>query len=178
VQAAPLPEVGIRPAPLLRRWRLPVEKQAMRALVQRSADAAALALALMLAACTSTEVSQPVGLELNQPVHTEPVRAWRLVASETTLGYVVQFAPEDGEIERQFFSVRNPWQQELGTVDRLGRAWRFVPHSSDPEWLSTGTLLAGVQAILSAPSEAALEELPLSVLGGGAAPAQAPAQGR
>jgi len=122
--------------------------------------------AALLAGCTSTQEIQPVGLELNQPVHTEPVRAWRLVASDTTLGYVVQFAdPDDDGPEHQFFSVRNPWQQELGTVDRLGRAWRFVPHSTDPEWLSSGTLLAGAQAILSAPPEAALDEIPLSVLG-------------
>ena len=138
----------------------------MRALVQRAAVGSALMLAAALAGCTSTHESQPVGLELNQPVHTEPVRAWRLVASDTTLGYVVQFTdPEDDGPEHQFFSVRNPWQQELGTVDRFGRAWRFVPHSTDPEWLSTGTLLAGAQAILSAPPEAALDDIPLSVLG-------------
>ena len=138
----------------------------MRALVQRRATACALALAAGLAGCTSTQESQPVGLELNQPVHTEPARAWRLVANDTTLGYVVQFSdPDDDRPEHQFFSVRNPWQQELGTVDRFGRAWRFVPHSTDPEWLSTGTLLAGAVAILSAPPESALDDIPLSVLG-------------
>jgi hypothetical protein len=135
--------------------------------------AAGLALSVALAACTSTQVEQPIGIELNQPVHTEPVRAWRLVASDTTLGYVVQFAdPADAGPERQFFSVRNPWQQELGTIDRFGRAWRFVPHAAEPEWLSTGTVLAGAAAILSAPAAAVLEDVPLSVLGGATPPAE------
>lgn len=143
----------------------------MAALVRGTASA--LALVGSLAACTSTEVSEPIGIELNRPVHTEPVRAWRVVASDTTLGYVVQFAdPSDAGPEHQFFSVRNPWQQELGSVDRLGRAWRFVPHDTEPEWLSTGTVLAGAAAILSAPAQAVLEDIPLSVLGGSVPPAE------
>jgi hypothetical protein len=136
------------------------------------ARGALLALAVLLGSCTSTEESQPVGLELNRPVLTAPVRAWRLAHEATTLGYVVEFADPGapGRADRLFFSVRNPWQQELGSIDGLGRAWRFVPHSEDPEWLSTGTVRDGAAGILRAPAGADLEEIPLQALGGPPAP--------
>lgn len=131
---------------------------------------ALLGLGLLLAACTTTHESDPVGLGLNVPVHTEPLQAWRVVAEGTTLGYVVRFgepaAPE--RAEHQFFSVRNPWQQELGSIDGLGRAWRFVPHGDEPEWVSTGTVQGGATRILGASQAAVLEEIPLESLGGNA----------
>jgi hypothetical protein len=133
---------------------------------------AALALTLGALACTTTTEVLPVGLDLNRPVHGQALRAWRLVAAEGTLGYAVEFGAAD-DVEaaaRTVYSVRNPWQQELGTIDGLGRAWRFQPHAEDALWLITGTLSEGVRAILDAPSEARLEELPLAVLEGAATP--------
>ena len=58
--------------------------------------------------------------------------------------------------------MRNPWQQELGTIDAQGRAWRFVPHEREARWVGTGTLAEGARAILAeaAPVEAALRSSP------------------
>ena len=129
---------------------------------------AALALTLGALACTTTTEELPVGLELNRPVHGQALRAWRMVHEEGTLGYAVEFGSADDVdvAARTVYSVRNPWQQELGTIDGLGRAWRFQPHAEDALWLTTGTLAEGVRAILDAPAEARLEELPLEVLEG------------
>ncbi|HVS19051.1 MAG TPA: hypothetical protein VMT18_10665 [Planctomycetota bacterium] len=123
-------------------------------------------------ACTTTTEVQPVGLELNRPVHGQALRAWRLFGSEGTLGYAVEFGSDDARdvAARTVYSVRNPWQQELGTIDGLGRAWRFQPHQAEALWLVTGTLGEGVRAILDAPLEARLEELPLALLEGSATP--------
>jgi len=134
---------------------------------------AALALTLGALACTTTTTEVlPVGLELNRPVHGQALRAWRLVHAEGTLGYAVEFGSIDDvdAAARTVYSVRNPYQQELGTIDGLGRAWRFQPHAEDALWLTTGTLAEGVRAILDAPAEARLEEVPLEVLEGDATP--------
>lgn len=133
---------------------------------------AALASMLGALACTTTAEVLPVGLELNRPVHGEALRAWRLVHDEGTLGYAVEFGAL-GDVDaaaRTIYSVRNPYQQELGTIDGLGRAWRFQPHAEEALWLTTGTLAEGVRAILDAPSEARLEDLPLEVLQGAETP--------
>jgi len=137
-----------------------------------AAGGALLGLSLVLAACTTTHESDPVGLALSAPVRTEPLRAWRVVEDATTLGYVVLFgeAEDATSVEHEFFSVRNPWQQELGSIDGLGRAWRFVPHSTDPEWISTGTVLDGATRILGAGAGAVLDEIPLESLGRAPAP--------
>lgn len=137
---------------------------------------AALALALGALACTTTTEVLPVGLELNHPVHGQALRAWRLLGEEGTLGYAVEFgAPSDPDpTARTVYSVRNAWQQELGTIDGLGRAWRFRPHS-EATWLTTGTLAEGVRAILDAPAAAHLEEIALALLEGTATP---PAEAR
>lgn len=133
---------------------------------------AALA-ALAASACTTTTEVMPVGLDLNRPIHGEPLRAWRLTGLEGTLGYAVEFGIEDDRdaAARTVYSVRNAWQQELGTIDGLGRAWRFLPHQEEALWLTTGTLADGVRAILDAPADARLDELPLALLEGTQAPA-------
>ncbi len=127
-------------------------------------------LGLALAcACSTTRESQPVGLDLNAVIlRSEPLRAWRLASQDRTLGYVVLFAdsPAANRPERTVYSVRNPWQQEIGTIDGLGRAWRFVPHQREAQWLESGTVLGGARAILAAPAEATFEEIPLEAIGG------------
>jgi len=130
------------------------------------------ALAALGGACTTTTEVLPVGLELNRPVHGSALRAWRLLGEAGTLGYVIEFGVTDDldAAARTVFSVRNPWQQELGTIDGLGRAWRFQPHEEEALWLTTGTLAEGVRAILDAGDDARLEELPLALLEGSATP--------
>jgi hypothetical protein len=89
-------------------------------------------------------------------------RAWELVQDGRVVGVVVEFEENAGE--RHFFSVRNPDQQELGMVDEHGRAWRFVPHSDEPEWLGTGTVLEGARRVLQLDPEAAAFEVGLETL--------------
>lgn len=148
----------------------------MAGLGRRGRAALALALAALACACTTTTEEAPIGIELNRPVVGEPLRAWRLVGEQGTLGYAVEFAAaNDVDVAaRTVYSVRNPWQQELGTIDGLGRAWRFQPHD-EALWLTSGTLAEGVRAILDADPRTQLEELPLSVLAG---EPQAPAEAR
>lgn len=73
-------------------------------------------------------------------------RAWELVLAGRVVGVLVEFEERGGS--RRYFSIRNQEQQELGMVDAQGRAWRFVPHSDEPEWLGTGTVLEGASRIL------------------------------
>lgn len=146
----------------------------MGRLARTGRAACALVLgALAAAGCTTTTEVLPVGLDLNLPVHGQALRAWRLVGDEGTLGYAVEFgAPDEGDpTARTVYSVRNPWQQDLGTIDGLGRAWRFQPHG-EALWLTSGTLAEGVRAILDAPASAYLEEIALTVLEGTATPTE------
>jgi hypothetical protein len=59
--------------------------------------------------------------------------------------------------------VRNPWDQDVGMIDHLGRSWKRVPHEEDA-WLGTGTVLEGVQRILEAGERAHMVELDVSQL--------------
>lgn len=123
----------------------------------------ALALA---SACESTTDMAPAGFSRAIVSSAEPVRAWKVVAGGRELGAVVQFDGSEGA--GRYYSVRNPWQQELGTIDAMGRAWRFVPHEREARWVATGTLAEGATAILAAavreapPAE--LVEVPLAAL--------------
>jgi hypothetical protein len=154
-----------------------VEKDAMGPLLARVCAAGGLsALALLPGACTTTSSVDPVGLTINQPVHCEALRAWRFFDERGTHGYAVLFGdPQAGEADpRSFYSVRNAWQQELGTIDGLGRAWRFVPHQREADWVFTGSVLDGVRAILVTAPQAQLEEIPLAALGGPGKPSSEP----
>ncbi len=89
-------------------------------------------------------------------------RAWEFVHEGRVAGVLVEFQENHGE--RRFFSVRNAAQQELGLVDEHGRAWRFVPHGEDPEWLGTGTVLEGARLVLGLESGAEAFEVGLELL--------------
>jgi len=130
------------------------------------ARAAGLALLLLAACVTETRArfaheGGPVAI-----TRTEPARAWRLVEGGRPVALVVLFADSGGaeETSRHYFSVRNLLHQELGTVDALGRAWRFVPHEREARLLGAGTLAEGARRIVGAGPGAALEELPPSAL--------------
>lgn len=90
------------------------------------------------------------------------VRAWEVVEAGRVVGVLVEFEERGGE--RRFFSARNPEQQELGMIDEQGRAWRYRPHASEPEWLGTGTVSEGVRRILELGTGAELLEVTLEVL--------------
>lgn len=89
-------------------------------------------------------------------------RAWLVEDEESFLGSVVRFTRPEGSHEF-FFMVRNPWDQDVGMIDHLGRTWKRVPHEEDA-WLGTGTVLEGVQRILGAGERARMVELDVSQL--------------
>ena len=89
-------------------------------------------------------------------------RAWEVVEGGRVAGVVVEFSERGGE--RRFFSVRNAEQQELGMVDVYGRAWRFLPHDEESEWLGTGTVARGARQIIGLEGEVELFEIELETL--------------
>lgn len=118
---------------------------------------------LGLGACETTHTTNFAAPHIAMVTKTEPIRGWALIVDGERQGWVVMFRnPEDESAE--YYSVRNVYHQELGTLDHHGRAWRFVPHQREAEWLGTGTVLEGARRILEFGPEAELEEVPLSEL--------------
>lgn len=112
-----------------------------------------------LAACMTTTTTQPTGLDRAVLTPVPAVRAWVVVESGAVAGSVVRYA-ERGQDGRFLYMVRNIWDQDLGLVDELGRAWRRVPHEED-RWIGTGTVAQGVRSILEVGDAASLSERPL-----------------
>jgi hypothetical protein len=127
-------------------------------------DAALCALCLVaLAGCrTTSQTTSAIASEA--VVSTGSVSGlWQVVDDGRTVGFLVRF--EDAAAPgHTFFSVRNERHQELGMIDRLGRAFRYRPHEREPEWLGTGTVLDGTRRILGAGT--ALEEVEWAGAGG------------
>lgn len=116
-----------------------------------------------LAACRIVERSRPAGPE-PVAIATVPVRAWKVTCGDEHAGWVVLFqAP--GEGGGRFFSVRNPWQQDVGLVDEVGRAWAYEPHRDEPVWRGSGTVAEGAERVLGK-RPCRLEEVPLEQLTG------------
>jgi hypothetical protein len=126
---------------------------------------AALALALV-AGCHTEKTSEPAGMSQAKVERQIPQRAWNAVESGRVIGSVVLFvdsnSPDDPA--RQFFSVRNPFQQELGTLDGFGRAYKFVPHQREAQLVGSGTVLDGARRILGAGIGCELVEVSLESL--------------
>ena len=110
-----------------------------------------LALALVLAgACQTVETRRP-HLGEAHALHGHPKEQYVVHAEAAEVGFVVQFE-HPARAGEALFVVRNTWEQDLGLVDHLGRAYRFRPHAEEPECLGTGTVAAGVARILGRPS--------------------------
>lgn len=116
-----------------------------------------------LGACRTTVDDSPIGVDQGRPIVLDAQRMWRVMDGERVVGVVVRFgAPHDAEDPtRHYFSVRNELQQELGTIDGHGRAWRFEPHRPTPRFVGTGAVLDGARAILGCAPSATLIEAPL-----------------
>ncbi len=125
-------------------------------------------LVLAVASChtTQTEISSKAGAHV--VTVTRPVRAWKLEQDGRLRGFVVLFADpgQPDDTRSQHFSVRNAWHQELGTIDGLGRAWSFVPHQREAQWMGTGTILEGARSILGGSAASVLDECDLGDLRG------------
>lgn len=117
-----------------------------------------------LAGCATKSVRTPAGGALAVVEHAHAGNQFRFELDGRSVGEIMRFTPQDtqgvDQPERAYWSVRNRYGQELGMVDRLGRAWRRRPHA-EPEWLSTGTVTEGARRILGLSSEAILVEVPL-----------------
>ena len=116
-----------------------------------------------IVACTTTHVTGPANVEHGAPQRLMPQQAWRVVEAGETIGFVVRFA-DPVTPARCLYSVRNELQQELGTIDELGRASRFVPHQREMQWVCTSTLTQGTASLLGASAEASLEAVELGQL--------------
>src|SRR5262245_26057068 len=108
-----------------------------------------LAFALLVSGCLTTEM---------RPVASPPAPVVRVGArarmgevrgSDARLGLVVR-CQEHGAARDSVYVVRNPWHQDLGLIDGLGRAYRYLPHEEEPAWVGSGTVLQGAERILDA----------------------------
>ena len=128
--------------------------------------ALAFVVSSALVACRTRVTSEPAGASLFQIEKLVPQRAWRAFDAGVELGTVVLYVdpatPDDPA--KHYFSVRNAFQQELGSLDGLGRAWKFSPHEREAKLVGTGTVQEGVRLILGASAACALEETTLEAL--------------
>ena len=107
----------------------------------------------------TTEIRRPIRAQGEMRVG-KPSLAWEVLdQSGLNVGLVVLF--ESVGLLEPTYMVRNVWHQDLGRVDQLGRAFRYVPHAKEAAWVGSGTLLQGVERILKRQS-CQLIELPSS----------------
>jgi hypothetical protein len=85
------------------------------------------------------------------------VRTWEVRCRGEVLGRVVLFQ-EKGLARDCVYFVKNLWDQDLGLVDGLGRAYRYLPHEEEPAWVGTGTVAVGARQILGASAPCELVE--------------------
>lgn len=88
--------------------------------------------------------------------------AWVVEDEDSFIGSVVRFADQEATDEF-IFMVRNPWDQDVGMIDHLGRCWKRIPHAEDA-WLSTGTVLEGVRQLLDSGDGTRMTEIPVPQL--------------
>ena len=122
------------------------------------------AAAVLCAGCRTTsirEVSSNPTPRVRVGTHK---RTWEVRSGERALGLVVLFT-ESGRDRDSLYIVRNPWHQDLGVIDGLGRAYRYLPHREEPVWVGSGTIAAGAQCIVCSPAESELIEKHEPLLG-------------
>lgn len=124
-----------------------------------------LAFALLSCpACLTSSHSQPPGLDEREIAKSVAVRSW-LVQAEAgpAAGCVVRLETAD-EPDRYLYVVRNLFSQDLGLIDKLGRAYRYRPHRDEAELLGSATVAEGASRILELQEPAELIEIPLGDL--------------
>ena len=115
------------------------------------------ALVLACASCRTIETRSVASTPPPAVRVGERARVWDVRRGTERLGQVVLFQ-EHGLAGDSVFVVRNAWNQDLGLIDGLGRAYRFLPHLEEPAWVGSGTITLGAARILAV-EECALVEL-------------------
>ncbi|MBI5435060.1 MAG: hypothetical protein HZA52_19655 [Planctomycetes bacterium] len=126
----------------------------------------ALTSLVLLSACRTETTEEPAGSALHQIEKLLPQRAWNVIDGGKRIGAILLYAdplaPDDPSTH--YFSVRNTFQQELGSLDGLGRAWKFSPHQREARLVGSGTVLEGARKILGGGVDCELVEVPLDAL--------------
>jgi len=116
-------------------------------------------LAAMLGACeTATHEQLPIG-GTHTVVRAGPTHAWSIELDGEEFGRVVRYEVPGWPQETRFV-VQNPFGQDLGMIDALGRFYRYRPFE-EPVWLGTGTVAEGAAAVLGLSGAPRLEEVAL-----------------
>ena len=97
----------------------------------------------------------------SEPLRTsQAVRKFSVEDQAGPKGYVVLFSSKT-KPEEALYVVQNLHRQDLGVIDSLGRAYRYVPHEDEPAWLGSGSIPRGVQRILNTQEVPAMREVSL-----------------
>jgi hypothetical protein len=123
--------------------------------------ALALGAAVALAAgagCVETTVERPGASD--RGVREVPASGGFEVRAEGALVGQVQRYSNPSDPQQHYFVVMNPWGQELGIVDGLGRVWRRRPHEEEPEAIGSGPLADGVRRLLGLDAPVELVAVP------------------
>ncbi len=124
-----------------------------------SAAVSLLATAALLASGCRTVSTREVSSTPTPAVRVGTrARTWEVQCGGETLGLVVLFA-DRRRTQDSIYVVRNAWHQDLGLIDTLGRAFRYLPHHEEPVWVGSGTIAAGAQHIFGTASACELIEL-------------------
>ena len=105
-----------------------------------------LSIAASLGCVTAVERG-PAGVDETQLLQSRAVQGWTIHSVDQLRGSVIRLEPWS-DPTRFYYVVRNVHGQDLGTIDALGRAFRFRPHQTEPEWVGSGTVAQGAERIL------------------------------
>lgn len=124
----------------------------------RSTSLALLATTVLSTGCRTTSTREMSSTPVPRVHVGTHKRTWEVRSNGEALGLVVLFE-ERGRAQDSLYMVRNAWHQDLGLIDGLGRAYRYLPHREEPAWVGSGTIADGAQRILGATSACELIEL-------------------
>jgi hypothetical protein len=112
----------------------------------------------LLGACRTVETRNTVSPPPAEVRVGQRARAWEVVRAGQSLGHVILFQ-DRGRIGDSIYIVRNLWHQDLGLIDGLGRAYRYLPHHKEPAWIGSGTIALGAERILGVEETCELVEV-------------------
>ena len=109
------------------------------------------------ASCRTTTQESSTNSGARTVVRAAPTQAWDVVLDGEHFGRVVRF-DVDGRPSETRFIVQNPYGQDLGLVDAVGRAYRYRPHA-EAVWVGTGTVVEGIANVLDLTGRPTLKEV-------------------